>query len=193
MDDAADLVYGSSNKGSVGRRKRMSSRSMSRTPRPAGLFFWMALGAATLVLAQSNPTNSRSARDATSMTAPVAELPVTRQAYTNDRHFLVKLLSVPGTIPLQQYFTVRLVVFDGDDPRRRLSDAQVAVAAGMAHGMAAGFAHEMQSAPKVETHDGVVTVSGLFFHMPGDWTMQVTVHQGGEEGTASFQLACCKG
>jgi hypothetical protein len=68
----------------------------------------------------------------------------------------------------------------------------VEVAAGMAHGMAEGFAHGMQSAPKVQMRDGVVTVSGLFFHMPGVWTMQVTVHHGEDKGTASFQFPCCE-
>jgi hypothetical protein len=58
--------------------------------------------------------------------------------------------------------------------------------------MAEGFAHGMQSAPKVELREGIATVSGLFFHMPGDWALQVTVHRGGQEGTASFRFPCCE-
>jgi hypothetical protein len=126
------------------------------------------------------------------MTINAGELPSARQAYTGDRHFLIRLLSVPSAIRLQQYFTVRLAVYEGNDRQRRLSDVRVAVAAGMAHGMAEGFAHGMQSTPKVEVRDGVATISGLFFHMPGDWTMQITVHHGEDEGTASFQLPCCE-
>jgi hypothetical protein len=170
----------------------MTSHSISRASHPAGLFVLMSLAAAASVWAQSNPTSSHSGRDATSMTTNAGDLPSARQAYTQERHFLIRLLSVPTAIRLQQYFTVRLAVYDGNDPQRRLSDARVRVAAGMAHGMAEGFAHGMQSAPKVNMRDGVVTVSGLFFHMPGDWTMQVTVHHGRDEGTASFQLPCCE-
>jgi hypothetical protein len=68
---------------------------------------------------------------------------------------------------------------------------QVQVTAGMSHGLERGFAHGMQSATKVEVHDGVAIVSGMFLHMMGAWTMAVTVHTEGAEGTAYFQLACC--
>jgi cytochrome c peroxidase len=114
-----------------------------------------------------------------------------RQVYTTEHRFLIKLLAAPRAPRLEQYFTVRLGVYDGHDPKRRLTDFQVDVAAGMAHGMTEGFAHGMQSEPHVELRDGVVIVSGLLFAMSGEWTMRVTVHHGGEEGTASFQLPCC--
>jgi hypothetical protein len=191
MDDAADVVY-CRKETLCWSPERMTGRSISRTPHPAELLLLMSLAAAASVWAQSNPTSSSSGHDAKSMTANADELPSVRQAYTEGHHFLIRLLSVPSAIRLQQYFTVRLAVYDGNDPQQRLSDVRVEVAAGMAHGMAQGFAHGMQSAPKVEMRDGVVTVSGLFLHMPGDWTMQVTVHHGGDEGTASFKLLCCK-
>ena len=70
-----------------------------------------------------------------------------REAYTADHRFLIRLLSVPSAVRLQQYFTVRLAVYDGRDTQRQLSDVQLAVAVGMAHGMVGGFAHGMQSAP----------------------------------------------
>ena len=117
--------------------------------------------------------------------------PPARQAYTPDHRFLIKWLGVPRTPRLEQYFTVRLGVYDGHDPKHRLTDFQLDVAAGMAHGMAEGFAHGMQSEPHVELRDGVAIVSGMLFSMTGEWTLRVTVHQGGERGTASFQLPCC--
>jgi len=117
--------------------------------------------------------------------------PPARQVYTTGHHFLIKLLSAPRVPRLQQYFTIRLAVYDGGDPQRRLTDFHLDVAAGMAHGMAEGFLHGMQSEPHVEVRDGVATVSGMLFSMAGEWTMRVTVHQGGEEGTGSFQLPCC--
>jgi hypothetical protein len=119
------------------------------------------------------------------MRANAAALPSVLLAYTEGHHFLVKLLSFPNVIRLGQYFTVRLAVYDGTDPQQRFSDVHVEVAAGMAHGMAEGFAHGMQSAPKVDMRDGVVTVSGLLFHMPGEWTMQVTVHHDEAKGNGT--------
>ncbi len=117
--------------------------------------------------------------------------PPVRQVYTTDHRFLIKLLAAPPAPRLEQYFTVRLGVYDGHDPKHRLTDFQLDVVAGMAHGMAEGFAHGMQSEPRVELRDGVAIVSGLLFSMSGDWTMRVTVHHGGEEATGSFQLPCC--
>jgi len=165
---------------------------MSRTPRPAELFLFMSLAAVASVWAQANSANSHTGHDAVSMRPDAGEHPSARRAYTEGHHFLIKLLSFPRAIRLQDYFKVRLTVYDGNDPQRRLSDVHVEVAAGMAHGMAEGFAHGMQSAPKVQMREGVVTVSGLFFHMPGVWTMRVTVHHGEDEGTASFQFPCCE-
>ncbi|MEA3180978.1 MAG: hypothetical protein QOI59_4501 [Gammaproteobacteria bacterium] len=170
----------------------MTAYSMSRTPHPAELFLMLSLAAVAPVWAQPNSANSHLGNDAASMRANADELPSTHRAYTEGHHFLIKLQSFPSAIRLQQYFKVRLAVYDGNDLRRRLSDVRVEVAAGMAHDMAEGFAHGMQSTPKVEMRDGVVTVSGLFFHMPGVWTMQVTVHHGEDEGTASFQFPCCE-
>jgi hypothetical protein len=170
----------------------MTLHTMSRTPHPAELFLLMSLAAVASVWAQPNSANSHPGNDAASMRANADELPSARRAYTEGHHFLIKLLSFPSSIRLQEYFTVRLAVYDGNDPQRRLSDVHVEVAAGMTHGMAEGFAHGMQSAPKVQMRDGVVTVSGLFFHMPGVWTMRVTVHHGEDEGTASFQFPCCE-
>jgi hypothetical protein len=170
--NAADLVYGSAKKRFVGRPRapeRMTRHWISRTSPPTELFVIISLAAVASVWAQP-----------------------TRQAYTADHHFLIRLLSVPSAIRLSRYFKLRLAVYDGNNPQRQLSDVQVAVEAGMAHGMAEGFAHGMQSAPKVEMRDGVVTVSGLFFHMGGDWTVRVTVDHGGDKGTASFQLPCCQ-
>ena len=159
---------------------------MPASPRYPGLSVLVSLAVAAPVWSQSTPTTPYPIRE-----TPAGGVSSPRETYTADHHFLIRLLSVPSPVRLQQYFTVRLAVYDGRDTRRQLSDVQLEVAAGMAHGMAEGFAHGMQSAPQVEMRDGVATVSGLFFHMPGEWTVRVTVHHAGEEGTGSFQLPCC--
>ena len=120
-----------------------------------------------------------------------ASTALTRQAYTTNRAFLVKIVSIPNPIPYEKYFKLGLEVYDGGDPSKKISDAQVKVAAGMRHGMSSGFMHGMQSTPKVDVQNGVVTVSGMYFHMQGPWTLATTVTSGGKEGVAYLQLPCC--
>ena len=115
-----------------------------------------------------------------------------REAYTADHKFLVRLLSVPNPIPMEKYFSLRLAIYDGNDPHRQLPDVRLQVAVGMSHGTAQGFAHGMQSLPQIEIENGIATVSGMFFHMTGEWTLQVTVHAGGHDGIVSFNLPCCE-
>jgi hypothetical protein len=128
-----------------------------------------------------------------STTQSAAKIPEAsaREAYSADHQLLVRLLSVPNPIPMEKYFSIRLAIYDGNDPRQQLPDAQVQLTAGMSHGMAQGFAHEMQSTPHIEIQNGVATVSGMFFHMTGVWTLQVTVHAAGHDGTVPFNLPCC--
>jgi hypothetical protein len=147
-----------------------------------------ALFAVTLLMTAVIPVSAQ-------MNMSMPEKPVhfatTRQAYTTNHQFLVKLISVPNPIPYEKYFKVRFEVFDGANPSRALPNARVAVFAGMRHGMKTGFAHGMESAPKVSNHDGVVTVSGMYFHMMGPWMLKATVHDRGKEGIAYFNLPCC--
>jgi len=129
------------------------------------------------------------------MNMPMSDAPAhfkpTRSAYSEHHLFLVKLLEVPTPIPYEKYFTIRLGVYDGAAPHKKLSDAAVEVYAGMRHGMKSGFAHGMNSSPKVATEDGIVDVSGMYFHMMGAWTLKATVKQGDREDVAYLQLPCC--
>jgi hypothetical protein len=120
-----------------------------------------------------------------------AQLEPARQAFTTNDAFLVKVVSLPGAIPFEKHFTLSLSVFDGKNTDRKLQDAKVDVNAGMRHGMKTGFAHGMHYSPRIEAKDGVVTVSGLSFHMMGKWTLQVDVQNGAEKGTAFLDLPCC--
>jgi hypothetical protein len=159
---------------------------IAASARYPGLFALVSLAVAVPVSSQSSPTTPYPVHE-----TAAGGVSSGREVYTSDHRFLIRLLSVPSAVRLQQYFAVRFAVYDGHDAQRRLSDVEIEVAAGMAHGMAEGFAHGMQSAPQVEMRDGVATVSGLFFHMSGEWTVRVTVRHAGEAGTASFQLPCC--
>jgi hypothetical protein len=126
------------------------------------------------------------------MSAVPAQSTPTAEAYTADRQFLVRLLSVPKPIPYEKYFSVAVGVYDANNPARRLADVQLGVVAGMTHGLGQGFAHTMQTSPKIAVRDGVATVSGLYFHMMGPWTLEVTVRMRDQESAAYFQLPCCE-
>ncbi len=156
--------------------------------RTAAFFAIAAVFAAAIpVCAQTNSMGGMNM----SMPEKPSHVAPTRQAYTTNHDFLVKLVSLPNPIPYEKYFNVRFEVFDGSHPAQRLSNAQVAVFAGMRHGLKHGFAHGMQSSPKVRQKDGVVTVSGMYFHMMGPWVLKTTVRDGSKEGVAYFDLPCC--
>jgi hypothetical protein len=126
-----------------------------------------------------------------SMSDAPAHFKPTLSIYTAKHEFLVKLTSLPSPIPYQKYFTLRFAIYDGHHPDKRLPDAKLALSAGMHHGMKHGFAHGMQSAPKIAGKDGTFTVDGMYFHMMGKWTLNVTVTQAGRHDVAYFDLPCC--
>lgn len=150
----------------------------------------LAVISSLVTMAAAQPATAGQAPQAQPATSQAAAAE-TRQAYTPDHRFLVKLLSVPSPIPLQRYFSLRVAVYDGSDPHRQLSDPRFQVNAGMAHGLKHGLAHGMQSAPQVHMQGGTAVVSGMFFHMRGEWTLLITVSEAGHEGTARFELPCC--
>lgn len=162
--------------------------------RPHSVDLFMAASLLTIAPAWTQSNSAQLQSDY--RTAPLSAEPVqsapTVQAYTADRQFLVRLLAVPKPIPYEKYFSVAVGVYAANNPARHLSDVQLAVVAGMSHGLGQGFAHTMQSAPKIAVRDGVATVSGLYFHMMGSWTMEVTVRMRDEESAAYFQLPCCE-
>lgn len=115
----------------------------------------------------------------------------TRQALTTNHQFLVKLVSIPTPIPFEKYFQLQFAVYDGQSPARQIKDATLGIFAGMRHGLKHGFAHGMESSPRIESKDGIFTVSGMYFHMRGPWVLKVTVREGAKKGTAYFRLPCC--
>jgi hypothetical protein len=167
-------------------RRTLAPEVLSMRLRSAAFFAVAVLVAATI------PVSAQmSGMGGMSMPEKPVHFDPTRQAYTTNNQFLVKLISVPNPIPYEKYFKVRFQVFNATRPGQPLPHARVTVLAGMRHGMKSGFAHGMESAPKVSEKNGVVTVSGLYFHMMGPWTLQTTVRDGGKEGIAYFDLPCC--
>jgi hypothetical protein len=158
----------------------------------ARLAFALLIALGGPALAQSGGmSHSGGMKMPTEMAHGPAHFQPTRQAYTSNRQFLVKLLAVPQPIPFEKYFDLRFAVYDGHHPQTLLPDATVTIAAGMRHGLKHGFAHGMESSPKEADKSGVITVSGMYFHMMGAWTLKLTVRQAGKTGTAYFRLPCC--
>ena len=147
---------------------------------------------AALCAAAAHPTASL-ARTAgmSGMSAPANPAGPTREAYTGNHAFLIKLRSVPRPIPFEKYFTLQFAVYDGHHPTMPLANAHLTVTAGMRHGLKHGFAHGMQSSPRIGARAGTFVVSGLYFHMMGPWTLRVDAERNGERGTAYFTLPCC--
>lgn len=151
-----------------------------------------ALVLAFLVAASGAPAAAQAGGTKASMEmGGPAHFRPTRQAYTTNGRFLVRLLDLPRPIPFEKYFTLRFAVYDGHDRSKRLAGAELDVFAGMRHGLKHGFAHGMQSSPRIRKRNGAFVVSGMYFHMHGPWVVEVTVHRGGRRGVAYFRLPCC--
>ena len=151
----------------------------------------IALVIAAVVALCAPSAVAQSATMKMAMTEGPAHFRPTRQAYTTNHRFLVRLLALPTPIPFEKYFDLHVAVYDGHHPKTRLNDARLSLFAGMRHGMKHGFAHGMQSSPEVAKKGGVFTVSGMYFHMNGPWVVKMTVHAEGHEGVAYFRLPCC--
>jgi len=115
----------------------------------------------------------------------------TREAFTENREFLVRLVGLPNTIPLKKHFSVAFEVYNGRSISQKVQDAKLQVEIGMRHGMKDKFAHGMNSEPEVVSGPLVTSVDGVYFHMAGKWTIGVSVKAGKRVGTAWFDLPCC--
>lgn len=146
---------------------------------------------ATAILAAPSPSVAQSAGTTMPMVEGPTHFEPVRQSYTTNHLFLIRRLAIPAPIPYERYFDLRLAVYGGRSPNRRLTGADIGLAAGMRHGLEHGFADGMQSSPKIEKQDGVFRVSGTYFHMMGHWVLEVTVHARGKEGIAHLRLPCC--
>lgn len=151
----------------------------------------LALAAAVPALAQQTAMPMKSSPMSMPMSEGPSNFAPTRQAYTTNHQLLIRLLALPSPIPYQKYFTLRFAVYDPQHPNTPLPNAHLSVYAGMRHGLKTGFAHGMNSSPQIADHNGIFTITGMYFHMMGPWTLQMTASNGTQQGEAFFQLPCC--
>jgi len=115
------------------------------------------------------------------------------QVLSERGHYRVEVRQAPKPLPEGEHFSLGLRVVSVDNPDQALDAARVSVQAGMRHGRDDGFAHGMQSEPQVSVRDGLILVEGLYFHMGGEWTLQVTIDGDQGEDRAWLTLPCCGG
>jgi hypothetical protein len=90
----------------------------------------------------------------------------------------------PGTIPLNEGFSIDVWIEDASDPERKLESISLAVDAAMPdHG------HGMNRKPRVTRNtDGSFRVDGMMFHMPGYWELYLDVLRGAIRERAQFAV-----
>lgn len=118
---------------------------------------------------------------------------VPAQVLSEQGRYQVEVRQVPEPLPEGEHFSLGLRVVSMDNPDAPLDASAVSVEAGMRHGREDGFAHGMQSEPVVSFRDGLILVEGLYFHMGGAWTLQVTIDGDDGEDRAGLTLPCCGG
>ncbi|MBL4713113.1 MAG: hypothetical protein JKY64_00995 [Alcanivorax sp.] len=116
---------------------------------------------------------------------------VPAQVLSEQGLYRVEVRQAPEPLPKGEHFSLGLRVVSMDNPDTPLEASAVTVEAGMRHGRDDGFAHGMQSEPVVSVRDGLILVEGLYFHMGGAWTLQVTIDGDDGEDQAWLTLPCC--
>ena len=118
---------------------------------------------------------------------------VPAQVLSEQGLYRVAVRRIPEPLPEGEHFSLGLRVVSLDTPDQPLDASRISVQAGMRHGREDGFAHGMQSEPVVSVRDGLILVEGLYFHMGGVWTLQLTLDGDEGEDRAWLTLPCCGG
>lgn len=98
--------------------------------------------------------------------------------------YLVRFRPAPAPVPENEPFGLEVWVLDAGDEPRLAADVELAVDAGMPeHG------HGMNREPKVKRlGPGHFAVTGMLFHMPGDWELYFDVTRGALTERAQTEL-----
>lgn len=103
---------------------------------------------------------------------------------SNDGSYLVEFRTRPPTVPLNEPFTLEVRLFDARRGNAPITDAELAVDAGMPE-----HRHGMNVVPRSwKTNDGTYLVTGMVFHMPGRWELYFDVTRGGTTERTQTEL-----
>lgn len=122
--------------------------------------------------------------------APAASASVPAHGAQNAREaasalgtYRVRIEPRPDPIPLNDHFELRIVVADAAGTAAPPGTLSVSVNAVMpAHG------HGMTTTPTVSARDSGYHVTGLLFHMPGEWQLWVDVAKDGPPERTRFTV-----
>lgn len=132
--------------------------------------------------AKSTASVSSAPATATHATPDLADFPLT--VTSNDGAFLVACRPAPDPIPLNQPFSLELLVLDAADRRPVGSSLSIVVDADMPD-----HRHGMNTQPVVSRRqDGSCRVEGMLFHMPGYWEIYVDLERDGVIERAQFPV-----
>ena len=107
---------------------------------------------------------------------------------TEGGSYQVSYTSAPDPIPLNEEFSLDLVVYNSLDVGQPLDNAELLVSAEMPE-----HSHGMPQEPFMEdSGDGLYTASGMLFQMSGYWEILVWVTHGGSTELAVFSVDCCE-
>lgn len=104
---------------------------------------------------------------------------------TSGGFFVFYRIGAPsGSIPLNEMFAMNVRVQDANRQPLGPKDIELRVDAAMPqHG------HGMNTTPRTQSSDGGFQVSGMLFHMPGDWQIYFDVTRDGTTDRATVDIS----
>jgi len=121
------------------------------------------------------PATGPASESAAPVAPPVVPpAPAPAGVLSSDDTFWVTYVLDPDPIPLNETFDIRVRVYDGADRKTLVDDVELTV-----DGRMPQHRHGMNRAPRVERNaDGSFNVTGMLFHMPGDWELHFDISRG---------------
>ena len=92
--------------------------------------------------------------------------------------------TVPDPIPNNERFLLQVMVYDAGEPLTIAKNVELRADAAMPQ-----HRHGMIRAPSVENHGGgAFTVTGMMFHMSGDWELYFDITRGAVTERAQLDI-----
>ncbi len=112
----------------------------------------------------------------------VSDLPI--HGVSNDGSFTVAFATAPFPVPLNEPFSIEVVVCRGEGFEALATDVTLRADAGMPQ-----HRHGMNVVPEVTSlGPGRFRVDGMVFHMPGDWELYFDITDGPSTERTQFEV-----
>ena len=108
-------------------------------------------------------------------TSPDAPAPAVTGVFSSGGSYYVEFRTDPDPVPLNELFTIELSVHRVDARDEPAENVELTV-----DGRMPAHRHGMNREPRVERRpDGSFAVTGMLFHMPGDWELYFDITSDG--------------